>query len=231
REAAKPRSRNLMVAALVGAAVIAGGLGALAFSFGGKGGSEAPVIVKADNSPIKVKPENPGGTVVPNQDNKVYDAVAKGGTAKSTEPVQQKLVTNVEEPIDVASKEPPQSRIVDLSPDDTDAAPGTDAAASPKAAAPASDAAAPDAAAPAAAQAAAPAGTQPAVPAPKSEDRIAQVLQEADKGTSNDVVAVAPRKVKTMMVKPDGSLVPREDPAPAPQVAATEPAVPAPQHV
>ncbi|WP_245513396.1 MULTISPECIES: SPOR domain-containing protein [unclassified Mesorhizobium] len=245
REAPKPRSRNLMVAALVGAAVIAGGLGALAFSFGGKGGSEAPVIVKADNSPIKVKPENPGGTVVPNQDSKVYDAVAKGGTAKSTEPVQQKLVTNVEEPIDVASKEPPQSRIVDLSPDDTDAAPGTDAAASPKAAAPASDAAAPDAAAlapdaaapapdsaaTAAAQAAAPAGTQPAVPAPKSEDRIAQVLQEADKGTSNDVVAVAPRKVKTMMVKPDGSLVPREDPAPAPQVAATEPADPAPQHV
>jgi hypothetical protein len=35
-----------------------------------------------------------------------------------------------------------------------------------------------------------------------------------------------------MMVKPDGSLVPREDPAPAaPQVAATEPTDPAPQHV
>ncbi|TIS30569.1 MAG: SPOR domain-containing protein, partial [Mesorhizobium sp.] len=79
REAAKPRSRGMMLAALVGAVVVAGGLGALAFSFGGKGGSEAPVIVKADNSPIKVKPQNPGGTVVPNQDNKVYDAVAKGG--------------------------------------------------------------------------------------------------------------------------------------------------------
>ncbi|KUM27881.1 sporulation protein [Mesorhizobium loti] len=231
REAARPRSRGLMVAALVGAAVIAGGLGALAFSFGGKGGSEAPVIVKADSSPIKVKPENPGGAVVPNQDNKVYDAVAKGGAAKPTEPVQQKLVTNTEEPIDVASKEPPQSRIVDLSPDDTDAAPGTDAAGNPDAAVPGPDAVAPapDAASPGSAKAAAPA--QPAAPAPKSEDRIAQVLQEADKGTNNDVVAVAPRKVKTMMVKPDGSLVPREEPAPAPQVAATEPPDPAPQHV
>ncbi|RWK20060.1 MAG: SPOR domain-containing protein [Mesorhizobium sp.] len=227
REAAKPRSRGMMVAALVGAVVIAGGLGALAFSFGGKGGSEAPVIVKADNSPIKVKPENPGGTVVPNQDNKVYDAVAKGGTAKPAEPVQQKLVTNTEEPIDVASKEPPQSRIVDLSPDDTDAAPGTDAAGNPSAAA-----SGPEAAAPAGTQAAAPDSAKLAAPAPKSEDRIAQVLQEADKGTSNDVVAVAPRKVKTMMVKPDGSLVPREDPVPAaPQVAATEPADPEPQHV
>ncbi|TIV01007.1 MAG: hypothetical protein E5W04_17410, partial [Mesorhizobium sp.] len=169
-----------------------------------------------------------------------------GGAAKPAEPAQQKLVTNTEEPIDVASKEPPQSRIVDLSPDDTDAAPGTnsagnaaaaapvpdtaapaaaapppaEAAPAPEAAAPAPDAAAP---APADAQAAAPATPQQAAPAPKSEDRIAQVLQEADKGTNNDVVAVAPRKVKTMMVKPDGSLVPRDDPAPAPQVAATEP--------
>ncbi|PBC03994.1 SPOR domain-containing protein [Mesorhizobium sp. WSM3860] len=266
REAAKPRSRGMMLAALVGAVVVVGGLGALAFSFGGKGGSEAPVIVKADNSPIKVKPQNPGGTVVPNQDNKVYDAVAKGGAAKPAEPAQQKLVTNTEEPIDVASKEPPQSRIVDLSSDDSDAAPGTNSAGNAAAAAPVPDTAAPaaaapapaeaapaleaaaqapdaaaqapdagapapDAGAPANAEAAAPASPQQAAPAPKSEDRIAQVLQEADKGTNNDVVAVAPRKVKTMMVKPDGSLVPREDPAPAPQVAATEPTDPAPQHV
>ncbi|RWF63400.1 MAG: SPOR domain-containing protein, partial [Mesorhizobium sp.] len=149
REAAKPRSRGMMLAALVGAVVVAGGLGALAFSFGGKGGSEAPVIVKADNSPIKVKPQNPGGTVVPNQDNKVYDAVAKGGAAKPAEPAQQKLVTNTEEPIDVASKEPAQSRIVDLSPDDTDAAPGTNSAGNAAAAAPVPDTAAPAAAAPA----------------------------------------------------------------------------------
>jgi hypothetical protein len=222
REAAQPRRRGVMIAALVGAVVVLGGLGALAFSFGGKGGSEAPVIVKADNSPIKVKPENPGGAVVPNQDNKVYDAVAKGaGAAKPAEPVQQKLVNTTEQPVDLASKEPPQSRVVDLSPNDNDAAAGTDAADNS------------DTALPGVAQAAAPESTQPAAPAPKSEDRIAQVLQQdADNGANNDVVAVAPRKVKTMMVKPDGSLVPREDPAPAaPKVAAAEPSDPAPQHV
>ncbi|MEP6567425.1 MAG: SPOR domain-containing protein, partial [Mesorhizobium sp.] len=152
--------------------------------------------------PIKVKPENPGGAVVPNQDNKVYDAVVKG--TKPAEPVQEKLVTNTEEPVDVTAKEP-QSRVVDLSPDDTDAAAGTDAAGNADAG---------------------------AAPAPKSEDRIAQVLQEADKGTNSDVVAIAPRKVRTMVVKPDGSLVAREDPAPATSmVAATEPVDPAPQHV
>lgn len=194
----RPRRSGLLIAAVVGAVAIAGGIGAFALSVGGKGGSDAPVIVKADNAPIKVKPENPGGAVVPNQDNKVYDAVVKG--TKPAEPVQEKLVTNTEEPVDVTAKEP-QSRVVDLSPDDTDAAAGSDAA-----------------------------GNTAAAPAPKSEDRIAQVLQEADKGTNSDVVAIAPRKVKTMVVKPDGSLVAREDPAPAP-VAAAEPADPAPQHV
>ncbi|MFK0690407.1 SPOR domain-containing protein [Mesorhizobium sp. IMUNJ 23033] len=214
REAAKPRSRGLMVAAIVGAVAIAGGLGAFALSLGGKGGSEAPVIVKADNAPIKVKPENPGGAVVPNQDNKVYDAVAKG--TKPAEPVQEKLVTNTEEPVDVKAKEP-ESRVVDLSPDDTDAAPGADAAGNaPAVAMPGVDTS----------------GNADAAPAPKSEDRIAQVLQEADKGTNPEVAAVAPRKVRTMMVKPDGSLVPREDPAQAaPQVAAAEPTDPAPQLV
>ncbi|TGP89042.1 MULTISPECIES: SPOR domain-containing protein [unclassified Mesorhizobium] len=208
REAARPSGRRgLFIAAIVGAVAVAGGLGAFALSLGGKGGSEAPVIVKADNSPIKVKPENPGGTVVPNQDNKVYDAVVKG--AKPAEPVQQKLVTNTEEPVDVQAKDP--ARAVNLSPDQNAAA-GTDGGGevSTAGAAPADNAA----------------------PAPKSEDRIAQVLQDADKGTNNDVVAVAPRKVRTMVVKSDGSLVAREDPAPAaPQVAAAEPTDPAPQHV
>ncbi|RUU66092.1 SPOR domain-containing protein, partial [Mesorhizobium sp. M7A.T.Ca.TU.009.01.1.2] len=56
REAGRPtRGRGLFIAAIVGAVAVAGGLGAFALSFGGKGGSEAPVIVKADNAPIKVK--------------------------------------------------------------------------------------------------------------------------------------------------------------------------------
>ncbi|TPN88550.1 SPOR domain-containing protein [Mesorhizobium sp. CU2] len=229
RQAARPRRRGMMIAGLVGAVVIAGGLGALAFSFGGKGGSEAPVIVKADNAPIKVKPENPGGTVVPNQDNKVYDAVVKGGTAKPAEPVQQKLVNTTEQPVDLASKEPAPSRVVDLTPNDTDASAGTDASNADTALPGVAPAAIPENA-----QAAAPQSAQPAAPMPKSEDRIAQVLQQdANSDASNNgVVAVAPRKVKTMMVKPDGSLVPREDPAPAaPKVAAAEPTDPAPQHV
>ncbi|PLP60934.1 sporulation protein [Mesorhizobium loti] len=192
-----PRRRGLMIAALVGAVAVVGGIGAFAFSFGGGSSSEAPAIVKADNQPMKVKPENPGGTVIPNQDNKVYDAVAKG--ARPAVPTQPKLVANAEEPVDVVAKEQAEQA------ERTAAFAGTD-----------------DSEGNAQAQAA---GTQQPV---KSEDRVAQVAQE-NAGTQEGAL-VTPRKVRTMVVKPDGTLAPREEPVAAP-VAASEPADPTPQRV
>ncbi|MGP2492720.1 SPOR domain-containing protein [Mesorhizobium sp. PUT5] len=190
--AGSSRRRGLLIAGVIGAVAVVGGLGAFALSFGGKGASDAPAIVKADNQPIKVKPENPGGTVIPNQDNKVYDAVAKG--AKPAAPAQQTLVAKAEEPVDVTAQEP-QARIVNLSAQEE------------------VDAAAP---------------TMPAQ-AGKSEDRIVQT-DDAAAPAGQDTPLVTPRKVRTMVVKPDGSLVPREEAAPV-QVAAVEPIDPAPQHV
>ena len=182
-QARQPR-RGLLIAGIVCAVAVAGGLGALAFSFGGGGSSDAPALVKADNQPIKVKPENPGGTVIPNQNNKVYDAMAKG--IQPAAPSQPKLVTSNEDPVDVNAAAP-QSRVVDLS------------------------------------------GSQDEATVGKSEDRIAPTAQDDSQTAAADVPVVTPRKVRTMIVKPDGSLVPREDPTP--QVAASEPADPAPQHV
>jgi hypothetical protein len=198
--ASQPRRRGLIAAAVVGAVVVIGGIGAFALSPGG-GSDGAPGLVKADDAPIKVKPENPGGTVVPNQDNKVYEAVAKG--TQPAAPTQQKLVADTQQPVNVNAVAP-QNRVVDLSPDDA----GTVAA---------DDTAAPGATAPVA----------------KSEDRIDPSTQQtAAANTNQDVALVSPRKVRTMIVKPDGTLAPREEPTPAaPQVAATEPADPAPQRV
>lgn len=186
--ASSPARRGMMIAAVVGAVAIVGGIGAWALSFGGSEGAGTPVIVKADESPIKVKPENPGGTTVPNQDSKVYDRVA-GGTAPGA-PAQQKLVTNTEEPIDVTAQDDEAiSDTLPLNADETDAAPTA-----------------------------------------KSGDRVAQTAQSDQPDTSTETSAVAPRKVRTMVVRPDGTLVPREEPAPA-AVAASEPADPAPQRV
>ena len=154
-----PQRRGLLVAAIVGGVALVGAIGAFALSFGGDGGSDVVAIVKADDGPSKIKPENPGGTTVPNQDSKVYETVA--GEGSTTDPQQQKLVTTAEEP-------------VDMTPADIEDDP---------------------------------------VVAAKSEDRIEQILQETENKTDAEIAAVAPRKVRTMVVRPDGTLVPREDTA------------------
>jgi hypothetical protein len=64
-----------------------------------------------------------------------------------------------------------------------------------------------------------PVETDAPAPMAKSEDRIEQLLDEGE-GADSGVPVVAPRKVRTMVVKADGTLVPREEPAP--QVAAVQ---------
>lgn len=183
-ERTQPQRRGMLIAAIVGGVAIAGGLGAFVLSFGG-GGDEVPALVRADDGPIKVKPENPGGTTVPNQDNKVYETVA--GKDASSDPQQEKLVTTAEEPVDMTPPAP-EPRLADVAPAEEEAAP-----------------------------------TAAPTASPKGEDRIEQILAEADADVDTKVAAIAPRKVRTMVVRPDGTLVPREDPAPV------ETAAPAPQ--
>lgn len=153
----RPVSRGILLAGAVGAVAIVGAIGAFAFSFGDS--EDAPAIVRADESPIKVRPENPGGAAVPNQDNKVYQTVAGEGGVDA--PQQEKLVTTTEEPMEVS---PPALE-----------------------------------------------DGQAASASGKSEDRIEQILEEASNQSDDEIVAVAPRKVRTMVVKPDGTLVPREE--------------------
>lgn len=180
-----PQRRGLMIAAIVGGVAVLGGVGAFALSFGG--GAEVPAIVKADDSPIKVRPENPGGTTVPNQDNKVYQTVAGAGAGNAAAPAQQKLITSAEEPVDMAAKAPEP----ELMPSGVNEGEELDS------------------------------GDEIAAIAAKSEDRIQPSPAAEQSGTDNtEVAAVTPRRVRTMVVRPDGTLVPREDPAP---VAAAEP--------
>ncbi|HHZ10109.1 MAG TPA: hypothetical protein GX405_15165 [Rhizobiales bacterium] len=156
--------RGLLIAAVVGGVAVIGGIGAFALSFGGGSGSSVPVVVRADDTPVKVRPENPGGTVVPNQDNKVYQTVAGGASA----PSQEKLISASEEPVDMAAEMlqgPLPLNEEDVAPD------------------------------------------QPL----KSEDRVQPTADTAATGTAGEVAVVAPRKVRTMVVKPDGSIVPRDE--------------------
>ncbi len=173
------RSRGLLIAAALAGVVVIGGIGVYALS-GGSTGDDAPALVRADTTPVKVKPETPGGVVVPNQDGQVYDQV-RGQPAAA--PSQNKLVSGAEEPIAAPAATP-----------------------APVAAEPATGEQ-PVAAAPAA-------STLPGVETPqvKSEERVTPQDSAQTAPQSQDVVAIAPKKVRTMIVRPDGTLVAREDP-------------------
>ncbi|TXI00827.1 MAG: SPOR domain-containing protein [Rhizobium sp.] len=149
--------------------------------------SGEPRVIAADSDPVKVAPENPGGTVVPNQDKAVYDRVAGDSTAA---PKQKELVSSNEQPVDVVQKTLiPES----VSPDDGSGDQVT------------------------------------ATPVGETEDP--RLLPNQNGGNTNvaannddQVPAVSPRKVRTMIVKPDGSLVPRDEPAADTTTAAAKPA-------
>src|SRR4051812_46565515 len=49
------------------------------------GGEDGSQIVKADPDPYKIKPEDPGGLQVENQDKTVYDRVSKGAAPNRVE--------------------------------------------------------------------------------------------------------------------------------------------------
>ena len=182
--APQQRRRNgLVVAAAVAAIAVLGGVGALALSFGGSQGSDTPVLVKADAEPLKVKPENPGGATVPNQDSKAYERAS--GVVDTKPPAQEKLVTTTEEPIALATADKAAENIV----------PGVDEA----------DEADGD-----------------GIAGVKSEERLEVASEPDGVGAAEDLATVQPRKVRTMVVRSDGTLVPREEPAAVPAPVAQQ---------
>lgn len=192
------RSRGFMVAAVVAGVAVAGGIGAFVLSLGG-GGDDQPVLVRVDPEPVKIKPEQPGGATVPNQDKAVYERF--GATDGAAQPSQERLLSAEEEPVNLAVRTVPITAPAPmLDPVDADSADEL-----PEAFVQGDDAA-----------------------APKSEDRV-EPADGVDGGVPKEVAVVTPRRVRTMVVRPDGTMVPREEPEAEPIVSAiAEPAPEAP---
>ncbi|WP_176084060.1 SPOR domain-containing protein [Martelella sp. HB161492] len=133
------------------------------FAFSGSGG-DTPVVITADNSSVKEAPEDPGGEVVPNQDNPVFSRVTGEG---GKPPTQDSLISSDQSPVDLDAAAP--NPIADV-------ADGV---------APADD------------------GSDTPVP-----DDTAADTGEA--GTVDSSLGVATRKVRTIVVRPDGTLVERD---------------------
>jgi cell division protein FtsN len=90
----KARSRKgpVAIAAVIGALVLGGGGAYLASGSSSITGGEPPLI-KANNEPTKVQPQNPGGVEIPNQNKQIYERANQDGTTK--------VVNREEQPVDV----------------------------------------------------------------------------------------------------------------------------------
>lgn len=188
----KTGRRWLLPASVAAVALLAVG-GGYAF-MNGSGSSmlssgEPPVIL-ADKDPVKMVPEDRGGTAVPNQDKAVYDRV-QGAVENPTQP---NLNSSNEEPVDVVQRTlMPESLPLEGEDD----------------------------------------GFLP-TPVGETEDPRLLPGEQTASGDTNartggdpESVAIAPRRVRTMIVRADGTLVAQEVPEQT-EAAATAPAVQAP---
>lgn len=97
----------------VAALVIALFAGSIVAGYGFLGGGDTttsgePVVIQADSDPVKVKPDDPGGRVVANQDKATFTKV-DGETDEGIN--QESLISNTEEP---AVIEPAQSEAANI---------------------------------------------------------------------------------------------------------------------
>ncbi len=191
--APRPRRKGLYAVVTVLGVACVGVFAALAMRGTGTGlqTASAPPVIKAESGPMKVQPENPGGVVVPNQDNAIF-------TRKQDDAKGAKMVGGEEQPVDVAAKVQQAKAAASAAPSVPDSS-STTAALGQGGGTPAS-----------------------AVELPKPPQPTATVPGLGE-----------PRKVRTVSVRPDGTIIDASgDTAPIGRTAAlapgTIPAVPAP---
>ncbi|MGV8996066.1 MAG: SPOR domain-containing protein [Parvibaculaceae bacterium] len=97
------RRRPLVMFAIVALIFVFAGVIFLAYKQGLKQGSEGqPPIIRADTTPIKGAPENPGGMQIPHQDRAVYGQLSGSSEAEDD---TEHLLPKAEEPMAMSSPE------------------------------------------------------------------------------------------------------------------------------
>ncbi len=161
--------RTLMTGASAAVLLLVAGAGYLVWQqdFGTPTGAAdgGPLLIKADSTPFKVVPKDPGGRSYPNQNKAVYERVASPKTGTDT-PTQQALLKNDEEPIELPTGDDQAY---------ADALPGVEFGDDAEAG--------------------------------KDQTRVTEATETVEE------VVLQPRKVKTSVVGPDGTIVPQPEPA------------------
>lgn len=99
------RRTPLVILAIAALLILFAGVVFLAYKQGLKQGAlNNPPIIRADNSPIKVAPENPGGIKIPHQDRSVYDRIS-GADGDNTGLEVEHLLPSPEEPIQITPQQ------------------------------------------------------------------------------------------------------------------------------
>lgn len=98
--------RPVVFLAIVALLVVFAGVVFLAYKQGLKQGAQGnPPVIRADSTPAKVAPVNPGGMDIPHQDRTVYDRIS--GDSKPTTGDGEHLLPSAEEPLPVQKNTPP----------------------------------------------------------------------------------------------------------------------------
>ncbi len=93
------RRRPIVVLAIIALIVVFAGVVFFAYKQGLKqGAQDNPPVIRADDSPTKVAPLNPGGMKIPHQDRSVYDRMSGSGESDGL-PDTEHLLPKAEEPI------------------------------------------------------------------------------------------------------------------------------------
>jgi SPOR domain len=107
--AARPARGKWIAFGALGLAIV-GALAVYGSSGNNVDSNAEPAIVRADNEPVRVAPENPGGTVVPNQDRVVFNEVGSGSAV--VEKPQEALVDGRQEPAIAATPVKEEDRVL-----------------------------------------------------------------------------------------------------------------------
>ena len=118
----RPRLRRWFPGlAAVGAVGVFAGVLSYAYIIGGRGADDGSVpVVQADQRPVKVRPDDPGGIAVPFQDKEIYSRLgqAQSDAAPAQPPKAERLLPPPEAPLPrPASAPPPPNPAVPEAPD------------------------------------------------------------------------------------------------------------------
>lgn len=100
------RRRPIVILAIIALIVVFAGVVFFAYKQGLKqGAQDNPPVIRADDSPIKVAPLNPGGMKIPHQDRSVYDRMSGSGEGNDL-PDTEHLLPKAEEPMAIKPAAP-----------------------------------------------------------------------------------------------------------------------------